>query len=48
MNSFKPSMHRQFFLVKDGFVSPKNTSVVGQGFIATLKKISPVAEIEVK
>lgn len=48
MNSFKPSMHRQFFLVKDGFVSPKNTSVVGQGFIATLKKISPAAEIEVK
>ena len=48
MNSFKPSMHRQFFLVKDGFVSPKNTSVVGQGFIATLKKVSPATEIEVK
>ena len=48
MNSFKPSMNKQFFLVKDGYVSPKNTSVVGQGFIASLKKASPATEIEVK
>lgn len=48
MNSFKPSMNKQFFLVKDGYVSPKNTSVVGQGFIASLKKVSPATEIEVK
>lgn len=48
MNSFKPSMNKQFFLVKDGYVFPKNTSVVGQGFIASLKKVSPATEIEVK
>ena len=48
MNSFKPSMNKQFFLVKDGYVSPKNTSVTGQGFIASLKKASPSTEIEVK
>ena len=48
MNSFKPSMNKQFFLVKDGYVSPKNTSVTGQGFIASLKKASPATEIEVK
>ena len=41
-------MNKQFFLVKDGYVSPKNTSVVGQGFIASLKKASPSTEIEVK
>ena len=43
MNSFKPSMHVRFFNVKDGFVSPKDSSTIGQGFIAWLK---PKAKIE--
>ncbi len=40
MNSFKPSMHVRFFRVKDAFVLPKDTSTMGQGFIAWLKKKS--------
>ena len=48
MNSFKPSMNKEFFKVENGVISPKGVSVTGQGFIATVKKIDAPAKSEAK
>ena len=48
MNSFKPSMNKEFFKVENGVISPKGVSVTEQGFIATVKKIDAPAKSEAK